>query len=72
MSLTCLYKPEFLDLNYSDLLQNARKNTIKVTPDEAKLVEAKTRSRLWFRMRSGRITLDLRLLVSILPHHHSA
>lgn len=60
MSLPCLFNPEHLKMNYSKLLQYAKENPIQVTPDEAKLVEAKTReqarSKLWFRMRSGRIT----------------
>lgn len=60
MYLTELFKSEYLHKNYGDLLTLAREITITVTPEEASLVEAKTRSqsksRLWFRMRTGRIT----------------
>ena len=50
----------YLQSNYGELLKLAQQYIIVVTPDQAKAVEAKTRSQskspLWFRMRSGRIT----------------
>ena len=56
--LSCL--PEYQKLNYGELLKIASKKIIKVTEAKAKHVEMKTRaqssSRLWFRMRAGRIT----------------
>lgn len=60
MVLTSLYKQEYTELNYGDLLKKSCELTISVSQDEAALVESKTRgqaqSRLWFRMRTGRIT----------------
>ena len=58
--LTNLYQPEYLKLNYSELLKESAQMNIAVSPEQARLVESKTRdqasSRLWFRMRAGRIT----------------
>ena len=60
MSLSELFKAEYLDLNYGQLLQVAAECNVSVTEDEARCVEMETRaqanSRLWFRMRTGRIT----------------
>lgn len=58
--LSELFKPEYLKLNYSELVKLATECTLTVTVNEAKAVEEKTRSqtisRLWFRMRTGRVT----------------
>ena len=58
--LSTLYNSEFLSLNYSELLLKASECVISVTPEQADLGENLTRgqnkSRLWSRMRSGRIT----------------
>ena len=55
-----LYDRSNLQLCYYDLLKKAQITTITVTPEQAKAVELNTRqqsnSRLWFRMRAGRIT----------------
>ena len=60
MSLSQLFKAEYLRMNYGELLKEGEKCTITVTTEEAKVVEQQTRgqakSRLWFRMRTGRIT----------------
>ena len=58
--LSTLYNSEFLSLNYSELLLKSSECVISVTPEQADLGENLTRgqskSRLWSRMRSGRIT----------------
>ena len=58
--LTELFKPEYVDLNYAELLTLTTDHIITVTEDEARSVEVQTQSqsnsRLWFRMRTGRIT----------------
>lgn len=60
MVLSDLYQTEYLKLGYHELLQIAAGTVITVTADQASAVESKTRnqadSRLWFRMRTGRIT----------------
>ncbi len=60
MCLSELYKPEYMDLNYGELVTLATSCTFSVTEEQALLVEAKTKlqanSRLWLRMRTGRIT----------------
>jgi hypothetical protein len=60
MVLSDLHKKEYLSLGYSSLLQVASETELHLTVDQAKTVEAKTRdqakSRIWFRMRAGRIT----------------
>ena len=60
MSLSQLFKPEYLRMNYGELLKEGEKCTLTVTTEEAKVVEQQTRgqakSRFWFRMRTGRIT----------------
>ena len=61
MVVTDLYKPEYLKLNYSELLQKASEITLNVSAEEAAAVAEKTRdqaaSRVWFRMRAGRIIM---------------
>ena len=58
--LTDLYKPSHLALSYYELLQLSSKTVVSVTDTQCKAVELKTRdqsnSRLWYRMRAGRIT----------------
>ena len=58
--LSTLYNPDFLSLNYSELLAKASECVISVTQEQVDLGENLTRgqnkSRLWSRMRSGRIT----------------
>ena len=60
MCLTNLYRPEYLKLSYNELLKESVQKNITISPEQACLVENKTRdqatSRLWFRMRAGRIT----------------
>ena len=41
--LTTLYKPEYLSLNYHDLLQTFKECVITVSDHEAEVVEASTR-----------------------------
>ena len=58
--LSDLYKAEYLSSSYYELLQAAQATKASVTPAQAQAVEEKTRSqchsRLWHRMRSGRVT----------------
>ena len=58
--LSQLYDPENLNLNYMELLELADNLVLSVTPDQCTVVEANTRdqskSRLWFNMRTGRVT----------------
>lgn len=58
--LSNLYNSDYLKLDYQSLLQKASEITIEVTESQARFVEQETRdqyqSRLWYRMRSGRIT----------------
>ena len=58
--LSELHRKEYLSLEYRSLLQLASETEVHITGDQAKAVEAKTRdqtkSRIWFRMRAGRIT----------------
>ena len=58
--LSTSYNSEFLSWNYSELLLKASECVISVTPEQADLGENLTRgqnkSRLWSRMRSGKIT----------------
>ena len=55
-----LFKPEHLEKSFEDLLQLSEDTEVVVTLDQSKAVEEETRtqanSRLWFRMRAGRIT----------------
>lgn len=58
--LTDLYNPSNLSLSYYDLLKLSSEAKVTVTSEQCKAVELRTRdqtnSRLWFRMRAGRIT----------------
>ena len=58
--LSDLYQKEYLMLGYHELLQKACSTDITVTTNQVLAVEAKTKdqagSRLWFCMRTGRIT----------------
>ena len=58
--LTSLYDPEKLTLDFSELLKKCEEVKLTVTPEQAKSVERATKSqassKLWFRVRSGRIT----------------
>jgi hypothetical protein len=58
--LSQLYKPDNLNLNYMELLHLADKVELSITPNQCAAVEVNTRdqsmSRLWFNMRTGRIT----------------
>ena len=58
--LTDLFKPEHLNSNFADLLQVAADTEIVVSSRQCEAVEVATRSqansRVWFRMRTGRIT----------------
>ena len=60
MCLLNLLKPEYLKYSYGDLLQVAKQCKITVTSEQIEAAERETRSQskssLWFRMRSGRIT----------------
>lgn len=63
MSLPHLLKSECLKHSYGELLQVAKQCKITITPQQIKAVERETRSQskssLWFRMRSGRITASI-------------
>ena len=60
MVLSDLYEKECLSLEYSSLLHRANNIKLTITVAQVTAVEAKTRdqanSRVWFRMRAGRIT----------------
>ena len=60
LCLTDVYSTEHLKKPFSNLLKIAEETEVSVNASQAKAVEAKTRgqakSRLWFRMRTGRIT----------------
>ena len=60
LCLTDIYNTEHLKKPFSELLQTAEVTEVSVSASQAKTVEEKTRgqakSRLWFRMRTGRIT----------------
>ena len=53
-----LYRTEYLSLGYHELLEIAGNTEINITAKQGRAAEAGTRnhSRLWFRMRCGRIT----------------
>ena len=55
-----LYRPECLHMQYSELMKSCESCNITVTQLEADAVESatksQTQSRLWFNMRTGRIT----------------
>ena len=44
MCLSELWKPEYCQCSYSELLKLAEQCTIVITPEQAQSVEAKTRS----------------------------
>ena len=60
--LTDLFKDEYLELSYPDLLVKCEElfATIKVTSAQAKCIEEKTRgqslNKVWFQQRAGRVT----------------
>ena len=60
--LTDLFKKEYMDLSYPDLLDKSEElfHTIQITPAQAKSIEEKTRgqflSKVWFQQRAGRVT----------------
>ena len=60
--LSSLYDENLRDADFSTVVQKAAEiaNSLKITNQQKKIVEEKTRdqanSRLWFRMRTGRIT----------------
>ena len=60
MVLSDLYRTEYLSLGYHRLLEIAENTEINITANQGRAAEAGTRnqanSRLWFRMRCGRIT----------------
>lgn len=60
MVLSDLYRPENNSVGYYGLLQIAARTEVTVTAEQVQAVETKTRdqaeSRLWFRLRTGRIT----------------
>lgn len=60
MCLSELYKPEYAELNFGELITLAKSYSVSITEEQALLVESKTRlqsnSRLWLRMRTGRVT----------------
>ena len=55
-----MFKQEYLSKPFDELLQIAAETEIVVSASQAKAAEEQTRgqanSRLWFRMRTGRIT----------------
>ena len=60
MVLSDLYRTEYLSLGYHELLEIAGNTEVNITANQGRAAEAGTRnqanSRLWFRMRCGRIT----------------
>lgn len=58
--LSTLYKPEYLSLNYHELLKFCEECDIAISESQIKAVEENTReqsnSKVWFSMRTGRIT----------------
>ena len=58
--LSTLYKPEYLSLNYHELLKFCAECDIAISESQIKAVEENTReqsnSKVWFSMRTGRIT----------------
>ena len=58
--LADLYEPSNLGLSYYELLKLSSETNVTITSEQCKAVEMRTRdqanSRLWFRMRAGRIT----------------
>lgn len=62
MLVADIYKPEYIKLNYSELLLKASEITLNVSAAAAVVAE-KTRDQaiscVWFRMHAGRITVRL-------------
>ena len=60
LCLSELYEAKYLCMNYGDLLKESESREVSISEEQAKLVESKTRSQskspLWFRMRTGRVT----------------
>ena len=60
MCLSDLFKSEYLQKNYGEILKHAEEVDISITQDKIRVVESETRSQakspIWFRMRTGRIT----------------
>jgi hypothetical protein len=60
MCLSSLFKPENLTCTYGELLQMSKEYNLFVSSDQIQVVESNTKfqskSSLWFKMRSGRIT----------------
>ncbi len=58
--LSQIFKSEYLNLNYSELLAIASDDQFTVTEQQAMEAESKTKQQvnscLWFQMRAGRIT----------------
>ena len=60
--LTDLFKDEYLELSYPDLLVKCEElfATIEVTSAQAKCIEKKTKgqslNKIWFQQRAGRVT----------------
>ena len=58
--LTSLQKPEYLELNYLDLLDVCENISVQISEDMARAVELETRqqskSNLWYKYRAGRVT----------------
>ena len=58
--LQLLYQPEYMDLQYHELLHMCETTEIVITADMAQAVEKATKtqykSKLWFKYRAGRIT----------------
>jgi hypothetical protein len=69
LSLLDLMKPTNLTKDYGELLTIAKQSVITVTCAQIEAVESKTRgqsqSRIWYQMRSGRITASNSLITTI-------
>ena len=60
LPLTALLKPEYLALDYHDLLNVCEGVTVDITNETAQVIEQETRlqskSKLWYKYRAGRVT----------------
>ena len=60
LPLTALQKPEYLSLDYHDLLNVCESVTVDINDEVAQLIEEETRlqskSKLWYKYRAGRVT----------------
>lgn len=69
--LTSLYQPDNLTLDFCKLLNKYEAVQLVVTPAQAKSVEHATKSqsasKLWFRVRSGRVTASKMKCMQIEP-----